>query len=106
MQIGRHSPKLAHIRKALRQGTLTEEGLLPIEGPILLEEAQKSGLAIVDIFVRTGTTPPHVSSKELFEVPHDVFKSIQETEHSQGIVATVRPRQFEMTEVLDNTTVL
>jgi TrmH family RNA methyltransferase len=103
MQIGRHSPKLAHIRKALRQGTLTEEGLLPIEGPILLEEAQKSGIEIVDIFVRAGATSPHTSCKELFEVPPDIFKSIQETEHSQGIVATVRPRQFKIADVFGAT---
>jgi TrmH family RNA methyltransferase len=99
MQIGRHSPKLVQIRKAFRQGTLTQDGLLPIEGPILLEEAQKSGLEIVDIFLRSGSTSPAVPAKELFEVPPDVFKSIQETEHSQGIVATVRPRQLEMSDV-------
>src|SRR5438094_670884 len=39
MQIGKHSRKLAALRKATKHGNLTSDGLLPIEGPILLDEA-------------------------------------------------------------------
>ena len=46
MQIGKHSPKLVNLRKAIRQGSLTPDGLLPIEGPILLKEAARSGIEI------------------------------------------------------------
>jgi TrmH family RNA methyltransferase len=100
MQIGKHSRKLVEVRKALRQGTLTSDGLLPIEGPILLEEAQRSGVAIVDVFFRTGTPNPNVQSKDVHEIPRDIFKSIQETEHSQGVIATVRPREFTLADVV------
>jgi RNA methyltransferase, TrmH family len=100
MQIGKHSPKLVNLRKAIRQGSLTPEGVLPIEGPILLEEAARSGLEVVEVFLREGTDHPDAKSREVHEVPADVYKTIQETEHSQGVVATVRPRQFGLNEIL------
>ena len=100
MQIGKHSPKLAQLRKAIRRGSLTDDGLLPVEGPILLEEAQRSGIEIVNVFVRSGASLPSVTRGRVHEVPPDDFKTIHETEHSQGIVATVRPREFRLEEVL------
>lgn len=101
MQLGRHSRKLAELRKAIRQGTLTADGLLPIEGPILLEEAQRSGLDVVDVFVRSGARVPHIQSERLHEIPADIFKTIQQTQHSQGIVATVRLTSFGLGQVLN-----
>jgi RNA methyltransferase, TrmH family len=106
MQVGRHSRKLLELRKAIRQGALTTDGLLPIEGPILLEEAHRSGLEIAVMFVRSGVSLPAVPAKEVHEVPRDVFKTIQETEHSQGIVGLVRPRHFTMGDVLRTTPAL
>jgi len=99
MQIGKHSRKLVELRKAIRQGTLTSEGLLAVEGPILLEEAQRSGIEIVDVFRRAGAVMPEVQPNALLDVPADVFKTIQDTEHSQGVLATVRPRQFKLNDV-------
>jgi TrmH family RNA methyltransferase len=104
MQIGKHNRKLAEVRKAFQNGTLTAEGLLPVEGPILVEEAARSEIEIVDLFVREGTAVPAVPKVQAeihVGIPADVFKSIQDTEHSQGIVATVRPRQFTLEDVLD-----
>jgi TrmH family RNA methyltransferase len=105
MPIGKHSRKLAQLRKSLRQGTLLPDGLLPIEGRILLQEAQRSRIEIVDLFLRKGTPVPAVASGQIQvqEVPDAVFKTIQETEQSQGIVATVRPRQFSLADVLSRT---
>jgi len=100
MQIGKHSRKLAELRKAIRQGTLTPDGLLPVEGPILLEEAQRSRMEIVEVFVRHGTQITVRSGMRVHELPSDLFKAIQETEHSQGVIATVRPQQFGLAEVL------
>jgi TrmH family RNA methyltransferase len=101
MQIGKHSRKLVELRKALQKGTLTSDGLLAVEGPILLEEAQRSRIDIVDVFVRSGTPIPPAAPDQVREVPRDVFATIQETEHSQGIVTTVRPRQFQLSDVLE-----
>ena len=94
MEIGKHNRKLVEIRKAFQHGTLTDDGLLPIEGPILIEEAERSGIEIVDLFVRAGTDLPAVTPRARHEVPADVFRALQDTEHSQGLIATVRPREF------------
>src|SRR2546427_9175773 len=99
MQIGKHSRKLAALRKATKHGNLTSDGLLPIEGPILLEEAQRSGIKIVDVFRRAGARMPAVEADALFELPADTFKTIQDTEHSQGIIATIAPPAFTITHV-------
>src|SRR3989442_11703307 len=99
MQIGKHSRKLAALRKATKHGNLTSDGLLPIEGPILLEEARRSGIEIVDVFRRAGTAMPDVAPDAVFELSEEVFKSIQDTEHSQGVLATVRPREYTLEKV-------
>src|SRR5207244_575901 len=59
----------------------------------------RSGLEIVDVFIRAGETGPDAIPSEVHEVPLDVFKTLQDTEHSQGILATVRPRQFTLSDV-------
>src|SRR5438552_5818296 len=99
MQIGKHSRKLAALRKATKHGNLTSDGLLPIEGPTLLEEAQRSGIEIVDVFRRRGAPIPEVEPDAVHELGADIFKTIQDTEHSQGVIATVRPRQFTLGDV-------
>jgi TrmH family RNA methyltransferase len=106
MEIGKHNRKLVEIRKAIQHSTLTADELLPIEGPILLEEARRSGIEIVDVFARTGTSVPEFLEKQCHEVPDDVFKSIQDTEHSQGLLATIRPLRFAMPDVLQGTPAL
>src|SRR5262245_48487739 len=100
MPLGRHSRKLAELRKALRQGTLTADGLLPVEGPILLEEAHASGLEIIDVFVRHGTAVPAFAAGSAHELPSEIFKTLHDTAHSQGILATVRPPQFALADIL------
>src|SRR5262245_32195804 len=68
MQIGKNSPKLVELRRAIRYGTLTSAGLLPIEGPILLDEAQRSGIEIVDVFVRADAEVPAYRARTVYEV--------------------------------------
>ena len=101
LSLGKHNPKLIDIRKALDQGTLTREGLLPVEGPKLLEEAQRSGLAIVSVFRRRGTNIPEISSTvPVYDVDPAVFKSIQGTETSQGVIALVRPGRYNLPDII------
>jgi TrmH family RNA methyltransferase len=100
MLIGRHSRKLVELRKAIRQGAMTSGGLLPIEGPILIEEALRSGVEVADVFVQSGRALlPKLDGRQAYEVPPDVFATLQETEHSQGVIAAVRPPQFELTDI-------
>ena len=101
LSLGKHNPKLIDIRKALDHGTLTREGLLPVEGPKLLEEAQRSGLAIVSVFKRRDAKVPEISSTvPVYAVEAAVFKSIQSTETSQGIIALVRPQHHTFTDII------
>ncbi len=101
LSLGKHNPKLIDIRRAIDQGTLTQEGLLPVEGPKLLEEAQRSGREIVSVFRRRGTeTPPLSTVVPVYEIDAAAFKSIQSTETSQGIIALVRPRNYNLLEIL------
>jgi TrmH family RNA methyltransferase len=99
MEIGKHNRKLAELRKATKLGTLTADGLLPIEGPVLLEEAARSGLEVVDLFLRKGAAAPDVPSGMVYHLASAVFKSIQNTDHSQGVIATVRPHDFTLGDV-------
>ncbi len=103
MEIGKHNRKLVEVRKAIQHSTLTSDDLLPIEGPILLEEALRSGIEIVDVFVRPGAAVPASLRAQAHEIPEELFRSIQDTEHSQGIVAVVRPKQFTTADVLEKT---
>src|SRR5205085_11470608 len=58
------------------------------------------GIHIVDVFRRIGTDVPTVQSDTVFDVTADVFKTIQDTEHSQGVIATVQLRQYTLDDVL------
>jgi TrmH family RNA methyltransferase len=101
LSLGKHNPKLVDIRKAIDHGSLTRDGLLPIEGPRLLEEAQQSGLEIASVFARRGVVVPAVSSSlQVYEIEPAVFKTIQSTETSQGIIALVRPRHFSLPDIV------
>ena len=101
MEIGKHNRKLVEVRRAFQQGTVTPDGLLPIEGPILIEEAGRSGVEIVDLFIRQGARIPEVKTSGRHELTAEIFKSVQDTEHSQGLIATVRPRHFQLADVLE-----
>jgi TrmH family RNA methyltransferase len=101
MEIGKHNRKLVEVRRAFQHGTVTSDGLLPIEGPILIEEAKRSGIEIVDLFVRSGVGIPEIKTAGSHELAAEVFKSVQDTDHSQGLIATVRPRSFQLADVLD-----
>ena len=101
ISIGKHNPRLADVKKAVHHGTLTSDGLLPIEGPKLIREAQSSGIAISALFVRddvsTAELPP---ASSVFVLEGSVFKTLQSTEHSQGVLALVRPRKFLLSDIL------
>jgi TrmH family RNA methyltransferase len=101
MEIGKHNRKLVEVRRAFQQGTVTSDGLLPIEGPILIEEASRSGIEIVDLFIRSGARIPEIEAAGAHELTADLFKSVQDTEHSQGLIATVRPRVFQLADVFE-----
>lgn len=101
LSLGKHNSKLTDLRKAVEQGTLTSEGLLPIEGPKLVEEAKRSGIHIDSVFLRKGTEFDTTGlTSKIYEVEPDVFRYIQSTETSQGVIAAVRMPSFNLPDLL------
>ncbi len=101
--LGKHNPKLVDLRKAIKSGALTHDGLLPIEGPKLLDEACRSGVEIVRLFVRNDVPLRWpLDEGKVFRVDPTVFGTIQGTETSQGVIALVQPRHFEMHDLLSS----
>lgn len=102
--IGRHHPRLSEIRKALRRGGLTPDGLLPIEGPHLLEEARRSGLEIAEVF---SCEAPEILlpadgrfAGKRYVLSEAVLRSVSATEEPHGTLALVRPRDFVLEDLL------
>jgi len=95
---------LAEIRKALDHGELTSEGLLPVEGPKLIQEAMDSGLAVEAVFVRRDVSSLDVpiGSRDVYALDAAAFKKIQSTETSQGVIALVRLKKFAMLDLILN----
>jgi TrmH family RNA methyltransferase len=110
---------LIAIRKAIQRAELTSDGLLPIEGPKLLQEAIRSGLEVTDVFLRhaaDGTmqalrsgqvtprteknSPPFEDHTTVYELSPEVFKTIQSTETSQGVIALIRPPSFPLEAIV------
>lgn len=101
ISIGKHNPRLADIRNALGRGGLTSDRLLPIEGPKLVREAVSSGLEIAALFLREGMDVPGAPrGVPAYALEPAVFKGIQSTEHSQGVIALIRPRAWELKGIL------
>jgi TrmH family RNA methyltransferase len=99
--LGKHNPRVAGIRKAIRNASLTEDGLLPVEGPNLLREALSAGLQVPAVFLRQGTTPPATpNDAQTFWLDAVTFKGIQATEHSQGIVSLVGLRSWDLPSIV------
>ena len=102
ISIGKHNPRLADIRKAIDRGGLTSDRLLPVEGPKLVHEAVTSGIDIVAVFLRDGVDFANAPrGATVYALEPAVFKGIQSTEHSQGIIALVRPREWTLKSILD-----
>ena len=105
ISIGKHNPRLADIRKAVQHATLTTDGLLPVEGPKLVREAYSSGITIAALFIREDVTPAELPPASIiYTVEGGIFKEIQSTEHSQGVIALVRPPTWSLSDVLGNST--
>ncbi len=103
--IGKHNPRLAEIRRAFRQGGLTGDGLLPIEGRRLLDEVSKSGVDVKELFVLQGETC-NVHADRTYTVARPVFRSMSATREPQGVIALVQPPTFSLESMLDHAPVL
>ncbi len=102
------NPLLQKLRRAVESGRPLEDGTLAAEGPHLLAEALASAWGIEQILCSSEVMGRHrallldASSRgvEITEVATRAFKSLSDTEHHQGLVTLVRPREFVWADVL------
>jgi TrmH family RNA methyltransferase len=99
------NPLLKDVRRAIARGTLTESGCCAAESFHLLHEALRSGLD-VPVVLAAASAEPEVERQlgraprtRLAVVDDRVFHKIAGTETSQGVVALVRPRAWQMEQL-------
>lgn len=103
LTLGKHNPRLADIRRAINGETLTDDGLLPVEGPKLIREAQDSGLKIAALFVRSDVSTENFRTKSpTFILDQPAFRKIQTTESSQGLIALVQVTPASLSGIVSN----
>jgi TrmH family RNA methyltransferase len=95
------NPLLKAIRKAARRGRATDDGLWLAESPHLLEEAMASGSELACVVLADSATQParrlaEGSTAPLRLVSDEVFAELSTTEHSQGVIALVRPADWDL----------
>ncbi|HET9129370.1 MAG TPA: TrmH family RNA methyltransferase, partial [Terriglobia bacterium] len=101
LTLGKHNPRLADIRRAINGETLTDDGLLPVEGPKLIREAEDSGLEIAALFVRSDVSTENFSYKvPTYVLDQPAFRKIQTTESSQGLIALVRLNPSTLDDII------
>lgn len=98
--LGKHNARLKDLRKAIASNSLTTDNLLPIEGPVLLNETHRTGSEIVELFLEKDTIYNPPGNPKTYTLLPEVFRSIQTTQHSQGVIGLVNPPIFKIDEVL------
>ncbi|HUJ82932.1 MAG TPA: RNA methyltransferase, partial [Candidatus Acidoferrales bacterium] len=87
-------------REALHDGFLATENLIGIEGPHLIAEALRSGIAL-DACLVSPAGEKHLAAlpsasfagARVLRTTDRLFEGVAATEHPQGIAALVRPRE-------------
>ncbi len=101
-----HNPWIKELRRAIRRGAQTDEGLVVAEGPHLVEEAARSGCEIPAVFVTESAEARFRGRLDGFQVStvsDKILAEISATETSQGVIALVRPPQWTMEQVFQGT---
>ncbi|SRR5579884_3598428 len=99
-----HNPLLQNVRKAAREGRPTGDGLVVAEGPHLLEEALRGTWHIAQVLTTSVGQSKYTgllrrANTEVVEVSERAFDSLAGTQHSQGILALLRPRNWTWAEL-------
>jgi TrmH family RNA methyltransferase len=79
------------------------EGLILVEGPHPIEEAQAAGLELVHLFVRQGTPPPCPLPPGLTPttVTEHIMKKLASTDSPPPVIAAARPPSLSPESVLN-----
>jgi TrmH family RNA methyltransferase len=91
------NPLLRALRRALREGELTEDATFGVEGPHLVEEALRGPVEVAAVIAARSAEARLAKIESLangrvqsYVVPDRVFRSLSDTETPQGIAALVR----------------
>lgn len=93
------NPLLQSIRRAATAGRPTGEGLIVAEGPHLIEEALRSEWRIEQLLATPAARDRYAgllsaADAGIVEVSARAFRSIAATEHSQEVLALLRPKAW------------
>jgi TrmH family RNA methyltransferase len=93
------NPLLQDVRRAAAKGMPTEEGLLIVEGPHLVDELARSAWKIEKLLLVPEILPDWENRArqldvEVLLIPHRAFTSMASTETSQGVIALARSRSY------------
>ena len=101
----KQNARLKELRRALRSPERKTGGLIGIEGPNLLEEADRAGLNIRCVFIGEGmdvvlSERRRDHQRETVMVPRSILNSALETETPQPVAALVEPPEWSWQDVL------
>jgi TrmH family RNA methyltransferase len=98
----RANPRVKQLRAAFAGHARLSGGLVAIEGEHLLFEAMRSGLAFKTIFLSQRAVAPAwlPRSVELIELTDEVFASVVDTQHPQGIAALLVPPAWSLEDAV------
>ena len=100
------NPLLKEIRRAIARGERTREGYAIAETFHLLDEAIGSGCEIGAVLAAESARPAvearlrSVPGTRLLVLADALFRSISDTESAQGVMALVRPPEWEIERLL------
>jgi TrmH family RNA methyltransferase len=99
------NPLLKEVRRAVARGARTREGYCIAETFHLLDEALRSGCAI-DAVLAAEAARPAVEDRlrrrretRLVVLADALFRSLSDTETAQGVMALVRPPEWELEQL-------
>jgi TrmH family RNA methyltransferase len=111
LQLGAHAEKVQAVRELLATKGRREQGRFAFEGPTLLEEAARSGVAISEAFVTESVYSHNASVRALEERGTAVFlvddrtmTKISDLDTPTGLVMTASMQLKPVSELLKNNT--
>jgi len=106
-ELGAHSPRIDDLRALATAKGRRESGTVAIEGPTLIEEAERSGARITAIYLTEGGrfNHPYVADLESAEIPifllnDRLFAKVSELETPTGVLATIELGELQLDTVL------
>jgi TrmH family RNA methyltransferase len=99
------NPLLKEVRRAVARGSLTSEGWCIAETFHLLEEALRSQCEVKTVLAAEGKRAAvealgrRLPGVRVVLLPDAMFAGIAATEHSQGVMALVQPREWQLEQL-------